>query len=54
MPAEQTSDLEDEEIQIEEGDVLEVPGPVENYERPDKWHQLSHAISLSWLKLTVQ
>jgi len=37
MPAEQTSDLEDEEIQIEEGDVLEVPGPVENYERPDKW-----------------
>ena len=36
-PAEQTSDLEDEEIQIEEGDVLEVLGPVENYECPDKW-----------------
>lgn len=36
-PAEQTSDVEDEEIKIEEGDVLEVPGPIENYERPDKW-----------------
>lgn len=37
MPAKQTSGLKDEEIQIEEGDVLEVPGPVENHERPDKW-----------------
>ncbi|XP_076102045.1 phosphatidylinositol 3-kinase regulatory subunit alpha-like isoform X1 [Mytilus galloprovincialis] len=36
-PSEQTSDPDDEEIQIEKGDTLEVKGPIDNFEHPNIW-----------------
>ena len=36
-PSEPSSDPDDEEIQIQMGDILEVDGPVQNHEKPDTW-----------------